>query len=86
MENENKNRDRRFGIHFSRVFKCLVFKNYFYPKEKKMHLDISGTGENIAILSSSRVGLRGKVFLTSHITWQGSKYERQSVMIWATQK
>lgn len=54
-----------------------------------MHLDISGTGENIAILSSSRVGtesLRGKVFLTSHITWQASKYERQSVMIWATQK
>lgn len=54
-----------------------------------MHLDVSGTGENIAILGSSIVAtesLRGKIFLTTNITWQGSKYERQSVIMWATQK
>lgn len=89
MENENKNRNRRFGIHFSGVFKSLVFRNYFYAIGDKNASYISGSGENIAILCSSIVGtgsLTGKVFLTSRITWQASKYERQSVMVWATQK
>lgn len=66
-----------------------IFQKLLLSHRRKIHFDISGTGKSIAILGSSTVGtesLKGKVFLTTNITWQASKYERQSVVIFAAQK